>query len=232
MSEGSGRSQRALLLCGAGRYADPWHPFDVTAGRLAELLCDEGLTVEVAGEVDDRMAALADSDDVDLLVLDIGDPALAGRLDPEADERGRTGLLAYLRRGRPLLAMHVSSTSLRGVPEWEEILGAVWVRGRSFHPEYGEGRVLVHGDRHEVATGLSDFDVVDELYTELRVRPDVVPVATHLHDGREHPLIWPRTFGGARVVYDALGHDAASFDAPVHREILSRSVRWLLDRPR
>lgn len=228
MSAGPSRPGRALLLFGAGRYADPWHPFDVTAGRLAELLCDEGLTVEVSGEVDERMACLLDSDDIDLLVLDIGDPALAGRPNPEAEERGRAGLLAHLRRGRPLLVMHVTSTSLRGVPEWEEILGAVWVRGRSFHPEYGTGRVLVHGDRHEIAAGLADFDVDDELYTELRVRPDVVPVATHRYDGREHPLLWPRTYGRARIVYDALGHDAASFDAPVHRELLARSVRWLL----
>ncbi|WP_378145126.1 ThuA domain-containing protein [Cnuibacter sp. UC19_7] len=228
-AEGSGR---ALLLCGAGRYADPWHPFDVTAGRLAELLCDEGLSVEVSGEVDERMAALVDSDDVDLLVLDIGDPALAGRTDPAAEARGRAGLLAHLHRGRPLLAMHVSSTSLRGVPEWEEILGAVWVRGQTFHPEYGTGRVLVHGDRHGIVAGLDDFDVVDELYTDLRLRPDVVAVASHRYAGREHPLVWPRVYGDARIVYDALGHDAASFDAPAHREILSRAVRWLLDSPR
>jgi len=28
-------------------------------------------------------------------------------------------------------------------------------------------------------------------------------------------------------VYDALGHDARSYDSPEHAEILRRSIRWL-----
>lgn len=221
---------RALILSGAGRYADPWHPFDATSGRLADILRGEGIDVEVSGEVDARLASLsAPGDrDPDLLVLNIGDPALAGREDPEAEALGREGLLAYLGRGRPLLVSHVSATSLRGLPEWEAILGALWVRGVSFHPEYGRARIHVPVSSHPIVAGLADFEVDDERYTDLRVAPDVVALASHEHGGREHPLLWARTYGTARVVYDALGHDAASYDSPVHREIVARAARWLL----
>jgi len=222
---------RALILSGAGRYADPWHPFADTSDRLAALVRAEGLSVEVSGDVDERMAALRSTDDPDLLVLNIGDPALAGDEAPEAERRGREGLLAHLGRGRPLLASHVSSTSLRGIPEWEAILGGVWVRGTSFHPDYDRARIHVHRERHGIVSGLPDFEVEDERYTDLRVAPDVVPLAGHLHEGREHPLLWARAYGPARVVYDALGHDAASYASATHREILARSVRWLLGRP-
>ncbi|MCH3150478.1 ThuA domain-containing protein, partial [Listeria monocytogenes] len=65
-------------------------------------------------------------------------------------------------------------------------------------------------------------------YTDLRVQPDVVALASHEHEGREHPLIWARSYGNARIVYDALGHDTASYEAETHREILRRAVDWLL----
>ncbi|MGN6425637.1 MAG: ThuA domain-containing protein [Leifsonia sp.] len=220
---------RALILSGAGRYADPWHPFAETSDRLAAILRAEGLDVEVSGDVDERMAALANPDGApDLLVVNIGDPARAGDVAPEAEARGREGLLAHLGRGAPLLASHVSATSLRGIPEWEQILGAIWVRGTSFHPDYGRARIRVHPDRHSIVSGLADFEVDDERYTDLRVAPGVLPLASHEHAGREHPLIWTRRYGPARIVYDALGHDAASYDSATHREILARAVRWLL----
>lgn len=218
---------RALILSGGGRYADPWHPFAETSARLAELLRGQGLDVEISEEVDARMAALT-TDDPDLLVLNVGDPAHTGTPDPEAEARGREGLLAHLERGRPLLVSHVTSTSLRGVPEWEAILGGVWVRGTSFHPDYGPATIRVHVDRDPLAAGLGDFAVTDERYTDLRVDPAVEALATHEHEGREHPLIWTRRYGDAKVFYDALGHDAASYDAPEHREILERAVRWLV----
>lgn len=218
---------RALILSGAGRYGDPWHPFAETSERLAAILRGEGLDVEISGDVDARMAALA-SDAPDLLVLNIGDPAHTGFPDPEAERRGRDGLLAHLASARPLLASHVTSTSLRGVPEWEDILGGVWVRGTTFHPDYGPARIHVHADRGPIVAGLDDFTVTDERYTDLRVQPDVVALASHEHEGAEHPLMWSRAFGPAKVFYDALGHDAASYDAETHREILRRAVRWLI----
>lgn len=226
---------RALILSGAGRYADPWHPFPQTSARLADILREAGFDVEVSEAVDARMAALTHPDDghdgldtdPDLLVLNIGDPALTGTPDPEAEALGRAGLLAYLERGGRLLASHVSSTSLRGIPEWEDILGGVWVRGATFHPDYGRARIHVHPEQHEVVAGLGDFEVDDERYTDLRVATDVVPLASHEHEGREHPLIWARTYGPARVFYDALGHDGASYDSATHREILRRASLWL-----
>jgi type 1 glutamine amidotransferase len=222
-------SSRALILSGAGRYADPWHPFADTSARLAGILSEQGFDVEVSEDVDARLATLGGPAAPDLLVLNVGDPSLTDPEHPEpvAERRGRDGLLAYLANGRPLLAMHVTSTSLRGVPEWEGILGAVWVRGTTMHPDYSWARIHVHPDRHPIVSGLADFDVQDERYTHLRTAPDLVPLATHEHEGGEYPLLWARTYGDARVVYDALGHDTASYDSPTHRAIIGRAVRWL-----
>ncbi|NNC13886.1 ThuA domain-containing protein [Planctomonas sp. JC2975] len=230
-----------VVVSGSGRYADPWHPFEVTSARVAEVLRDAGHTVTVTDDVDARLAALAAPGDVDLLVLNLG----AGRTPDErdvvqsSDERDplplsdadavtREGLLAYLERGGPLLALHVSSTSFGFMPEWETALGGIWVRGISMHPPYSRAHIEVATDAHPATAGIHDFDVDDERYTYLRVSPEVTELAWHELDGSREPVLWTIERGASRVAYDALGHDAASYDAPEHRAILAQTAAWLL----
>jgi uncharacterized protein len=225
---------RALLLSGAGRYADPWHPFAGTSAAVADIVTQGGLAVEVAEDVDGALAGLAECAP-ELLILNIGDPAgpapdRAERdaPDPARDERSRSGLLAHLAAGRPLLAPHVSSTSLGYVPEWESILGGAWVPGTTMHPELGVARIEVDTDAHPIVAGVADFEVHDERYSWMRVSPQVRGLAWHEHDGARHPLLWAHDHGGTRVVYDALGHDLRSYRSAARRALVSRAARWLL----
>ena len=210
-----------LLISGAGDYADPWHPFDVTAERLAAVL------EPVAGEVDVRTdvdAALAEqTGEARLLVVNIGN---AGPGTPS--DAARAGLLRHLEAGRPLLVLHVSATAFPDWPEWEAVMGGRWVEGTTFHPE--KTVVAVRADPgHPIATGLPDFVAQDEAYTALRVGVQVTVLAHHDLDGAAHPLAWAHRFGTAPVVYLALGHDAGAYDAPGTRELVRRSAQWLLD---
>ena len=227
-------SSRVLLLSGAGRYSDPWHPFPETSARVADALRDAGLDVSVSDDVDGVLARLS-SEAPDLLVLNIGaadGPLGPGIEEPEPDSArdaaSRDGLLAHLGAGRPLLALHVSATSLGFVPEWESILGGIWVRGTTMHPDYDRAHIHVETDSHPIVAGIGDFDTDDERYSWMRVDPAVRGLAWQEHDGVRHPLLWTHAYGGARVVYDALGHDAASYDSPEPRALVARSARWLL----
>ncbi|WP_022882796.1 ThuA domain-containing protein [Gryllotalpicola ginsengisoli] len=212
----------AVVVSGAGRYADPWHPFAETSAQLAEILAEAGFDAEVDEAVDER---LADPSGAELLVLNIGNPK-----DPhQADAAVRAGLRAHLESGRPLLAVHVSSTSLPGVPEWERMLGGIWVRGTTYHPPYGPSEVEIVDREHPITRPIADFVLPDERYTELRVDPGVRVLAQHTLDGVAHPLVWEHRYGPARVLYDALGHDAASFRSPEHRLLLRRAALWLVD---
>jgi type 1 glutamine amidotransferase len=227
-------SSRVLLVSGAGRYSDPWHPFAQTSERIAAVLRDAGLDVTVADDVD-RAFARVSADAPDLLVVNIG--AADGQLapgvaetppDPVRDAETRDGLLGHLAAGRPLLAVHVSATSLGFVPEWESILGGIWVRGTTMHPDYGRARIHVETDAHPIVAGIGDFDTDDERYSWMRVDPTVNALAWQEHAGVSHPLLWTHEYQGTRVVYDALGHDAASYDSVESRELVARSALWLL----
>ena|SRR5487761_1602897 len=212
---------RAVILTGGGRYADPWHRFEETAARIAEILSSVGFSVEIATDVDTRAPALSDTD---LVVFNIGAPVDE---DVPSDAAVRRGLQAYLERGAPLLVFHVSLTSLPGMPEWEGIVGGAWLPGTSMHPPYGCGQITVYPERHGIVATTHDFQLGDERYSYLRVADDVVWLASHVHDATVHPLVWAHHHGRSRVVYDALGHDVASYRSAEHRRIVALAALWL-----
>jgi type 1 glutamine amidotransferase len=215
-----------LVLAGEGRYADPWHPFRDTSESIAAILRADGHTVEVDGRVDERLADLAG---VDLLVVNIGDSTLdPANHDEEADALSRAGLLQYVGSGRPILAFHTSTASLRGIPEWESVVGGVWIRGVSMHPPAGIAELELHHREHPVLAGIDELRVFDERYSYQRVSPAVEVLADHEHDGIMHPVIWANT-GASRVVYDALGHNARSFESAAHARLVRNAANWLLE---
>jgi uncharacterized protein len=216
----------ALLLTGTGRYADPWHPFEETTAALESLLSEAGFSVTIPEDVDTALERLADDAPPSLLAVNIGLPR-DGRPSPGTPE-ARAGLSCWLSRGGPLLAAHVSSTSLLDLPEWEVALGGRWVRGTSMHPDYGPARINLHTDSGPLVQGLQDFELMDERYCYLRTSPEITVHATHHHEGIEHPVIWSLTRNDkGRTFYDALGHDSAAYTSPEHRELLSRAIAWL-----
>lgn len=223
---------KALLLSGEGRYADPWHPFAETSAALAGLLREAGFGVAIPGDVDGALEELtADTDLPDLLVVNVGLPR-DGRPSP-GSPAAAAGLVRWLGSGRPLLVSHSSSTSFVDCPEWEGGLGGRWVRGTSMHPDYGPATVRIQPGSGPLVAGMQDFTLPDERYSWLRTAPGNTVHATHTHEGTEHPLMWsllrqpPEDSPAGRTFYDALGHDAASYESPEHRELLGRAISWL-----
>jgi type 1 glutamine amidotransferase len=216
---------RTLLLSGGGDFTDPWHPFSETSARIAALLTEIGHEVRTSDAVGESLRELSDpATRPDLLVINAGNAEIATADDPAAI----AGLGHYLAGGLPLLVMHVASTAFPGESAWETIVGGRWVRGTTMHPDWAESQVGVASDAHPITTGVRDFAVFDEMYSYLRVRDGIVPLAWHDYESVRHPLLWAHQLGSARVVYDALGHTAQSFDAPDHSTLVQNSARWLL----
>ena len=214
-----------LLLSGAHRYADPWHDFPETSACLARLARGCGWEVEVTEDIDERLAAGLTG--IDLLIVNAGDP---WRTDgepvapsPDLLGRARAGLLDGLDAGLAILGLHTAAASLRDYPEFRRRLGGEWVRGVSWHPPYGPVHVRPLHD--EIVEGCGDFTVHDERYTDLVIDEGVEPLAGT--DEGPHILAWANRVGPTRVVYDALGHDTASYDSAGHRAFLRRALSWL-----
>jgi uncharacterized protein len=229
---------KVLLLSGVGRYADPWHPFAETSSALAGLLRESGYDVERPADVDTALAGLARADEADLpdlLVVNVGLPR-DGRPSPGTPDAA-AGLARWLNSPRPLLVSHVSSTSFVDLPDWEDGLGGRWVRGTSMHPEYGPAAIHIRPESGPLVAGIPDFKLLDERYSWLRTAPGITIHATHTHEDAEHPVMWsferaterstPGKAAAGRTFYDALGHDAASYESAEHRELIRRAISWL-----
>src|SRR5690625_714065 len=221
------RDRRAVIISGAGRYSDPWHPFEETSAALARAL--DGLGLEAAVHPSD--AGGLDLAGVDLLVVNAGGGSTTDDDDrfPEP-ARLRAAVAAFTARGGPTLVVHTGSNTFYETPRWAELIGGRWVPGTSMHPPLGEAVIQVLDDAHPITAGLGQLQVRDELYCHLEVAATARPLAVHEYQGRQHPLLWVHEHDGVRVVYNALGHDGQAYAGTDRRELLRREVQWLLGR--
>ncbi|WP_400994492.1 ThuA domain-containing protein [Agromyces sp. GXQ0307] len=223
---------RALILSGAGRYAEPWHRFPETSARLADLVAEAGYEVDVREDVDAAIAGLGD--DVRLLVVNAGDPDRPGSSDgdPAVDASAvdPAALDAALDRGIGILVVHSGASSLRDYDAFDRAIGGRWEHDVSWHPPFGEATVHLVG-HHPVREGLDDFTVEDERYSGLVLHDVIEPIAEHEEDGIRHPIVWAREIGRSRLVYDALGHDTRSYESPGHRALIASALDWLSHVP-
>lgn len=208
---------RALIASGAGRYADPWHPFPRTTPLVAGALADAGFDAAVVDDVDRALTRL---DGVDLLVLHAGAPVDGA---PPPDE-AITALADALTRGMGILSVHIGLRCLQAHPGGPELLGGRWADDVSWHPPLG--RTRVHGGLLPGGRPVADFDVEDERYLDLQLLGDRVEVAHHEHEGVRAPTAWVREVGAARIAVDLLGHDERSYDSAGRRGLLAALATW------
>lgn len=234
---------RVLVVTGGPDHA---HDFDGdetgTGPALAAIARDAGHDVTLTDDVD---AAFADApvERWDAIVVN----ALRWRMEqpryePWRDrwalrlsDSARGGIDRYVAAGGGLVGNHTASICFDDWPGWRDVLGGAWSWDRSSHPPPAPVTVRVVERHHPVTAGLpAAFDLVDEVYGDLDLRDDldVLAVARRTPGDAEQPVVWARTHGEGRVVYDALGHDAASLRDPVHARLLVRSIAWVAARER
>ena len=222
-----GGTVRALIATGTGRYGDPWHPYPATSALIAQVLEDAGFDAATDTDVEHAMASLAD---VDLLVVNAGDPWRGDAAAQESPVASVTGLAAALERGIGVLGLHAAVSSLRDYPCWGPAIGAVWLPGMSWHPP--AGRTIVHptGAHGGPVGDFEAFGVLDERYLRLQRLGTSTVVAEFEHCGVRHPAAWVGTHGRARVTADLLGHDESSYESAGHRDLVRRLARWAVAR--
>jgi hypothetical protein len=209
------------------------HDFAATSAAVAALLAPVGIGTTITDDVDGALAGLADAP-VDLLTVQ----AVRFRMLPERyddlrptyrlflSDAAREGVVTHLARGGGLLGLHTASICFDDWPQWADILGAGWDWGRSWHPTPRRSHIGVRTGGHPIVAGVGDFDVLDEIYVDLAVAPDVVPLAESDVDGRPQPVLWARSWHGARIVYDALGHGVESLAESTHATLVVRAALW------
>lgn len=214
------------------------HPFETAAPALKQILQEVGIASRVSfdiAEIRDWMRA-----DADALVIVYALRWSMTQHEKYAPYREqwaftttkeiRDLITNHVSAGAGLLGVHTASICFDDWDGWDRVLGGAWEWGKSHHPPLGP--VKAHLDTHHfLAHGLDDFSLNDEVYAQQRLMPGIeifgwAQSVDAASPAGPHPVCWTHHYGHGRVVYDALGHDAASLNQPTHRRLLQRAALW------
>jgi len=221
-----------VVLAGGVPHA---HDFASTGRALAELFHRDGHRVDIVDHPDLAASRLADGADalvVAALFWTMADDAYdEWRSDwaysPPAATRD--AIAGFVRGGGGLVASHTALICFDDWPEWGDIVGGSWRWGVSSHPPCSSVTARVVGE-HDVVDGVADtFEIVDEVYGDVEMRPTVGVLATARRspDDGEQPVVWAHRYGAGRVVFDGFGHDPTSIANPANSKILSQALAWV-----
>ncbi len=118
-------------------------------------------------------------------------------------------------------------------PAWADMLGVTWAKENIGHAPRGVFTVKTNpGDDPITRLLAPKFDVSDELYHKMTLRPDVRVIATAYDDparggtGKIEPVAWINEYGTGRVFHTTLGHDTSSLYNPPVLAMLTRATEW------
>ncbi|MCH8046513.1 MAG: ThuA domain-containing protein [Planctomycetes bacterium] len=147
---------------------------------------------------------------------------------PDPSDKGKQGLLDYVKGGGSLVANHFACSSFQKWDEYAELLGRVWKKGVGGHGPKGKFTVKIRDKDHPITKGLKAFETDDELYAKLSGAAAIEVLATAYSDWskNEEPIVFVKKYGQGRVVHNVLGHDRRAREIPAYRTLLIRSVEW------
>jgi hypothetical protein len=213
------------------------HDFPATSAELVRVLGEAGIAATVTDDVEAALTGLRRSGPPPLLVLNLlrwtmqvqRYAHLRGQWSISLSAAARDALTGHVRDSGAPPALNPALIRVVDSAHWRYQLGGVWRSDSAFHPPLsGPVDVRVVPDGHPIVAGVPDFRIADEVYGFLDRTEDVTGLLFSPHGGTDHPLLWARSVGSGRVVYDALGHHVPSYQVPEHRLIVRRAALWAL----
>ncbi len=196
---------KVLLLSGGQRQH---HGYRDQALYLSKLLEDTGrFSVTIVED-----AAILESPALkkyDILIIN------ADRRDPEfkLTDAQQEAIFRFVRTGHGYVSIHGADNTPNDLTDeqttnWKELLGGIYSHkgqpdGRAIVGDY---RIHIADTSHPITKGLKDFDLHDELYSNMQMLPKVKPLATLDYKEVTWPVAWTSTFGQGRVFHTSLGH--------------------------
>ena len=125
-----------------------------------------------------------------------------------------------------LVLLHHGIGAFQAWDVWSELVGMPDRRFEYFKDE--RVYVQVADPLHPITRGLTDWEIVDEVYALPAVAGDAHVLLTTDHPRSTPTLAWTRQHGAARVFCYQSGHDRRVYDDPGFRTVLERGIRWAL----
>lgn len=166
--------------------------------------------------------------DILVLMADRRDPEFKFSLDQQK------ALLDWVKAGHGFVTLHGGDNAPADwVPEFKQMMGGIYSHtglpdGKAIQGTY---TIKIVDRSHPVARGLDDFEIKDELYSNMQMLPDIKPIATIDYKDVTWPVAWTWTYGPGKVFHTSLGHRGfgPGKDDPLQNPKLSRLVLQGID---
>ena len=139
-----------------------------------------------------------------------------------------------LKKGASMIFLHHSLVSYQKWPEFVRIVGGqyhtdpVVVNGDTLNASYDHDinfPVKVE-QNHPVTKGISDFEIVDEVYGGAEIMPQVKPLLSTTHPKSMRYVAWVNHYGNSDVIYIQLGHGPSGYTNPNYRKLIQQAIEW------
>jgi len=143
--------------------------------------------------------------------------------------------IRLLKRGASMIFLHHALVSYQNWPEFIKIVGGqyhthpVVINGDTLKASYEHDvniPVKVENNNHPVTRGISDFEIVDEVYGGVEILPQVRPLLSTTHPKSMRYLAWINHYGNSDVIYIQLGHGPSAYSNPNFRKLLQQAIAW------
>ncbi len=149
----------------------------------------------------------------------------------------KDGYYRLLKAGKGLLFLHHSICAYQDWPEFEGIVGGKYYEKKkndkfgasSFTHDMDFYVQLVHSS-HPVTKGMSDFVLHDEVYGNLEVLPEVLPLLSTDHPKSNILIGWTLKKEKSKIVYIQPGHDKNSYTNPNYRQIIKQAINYITSK--
>lgn len=137
-----------------------------------------------------------------------------------------------LKAGKGLVFLHHSLASYQQWDEYKNIIGG------KYHEEQNSPlsstyqhdvtfKVKIKDPSHPVTKGINDFEILDEVYGNTEVLPEVTPLLVTDNPLSSKIIGWTHQLGNSRIVYIEPGHDKNAYFNPGYQKLIRQAIDFV-----
>jgi uncharacterized protein len=140
-----------------------------------------------------------------------------------------------LKKGKSMIFLHHSLVSYQSWPEFIKIVGgqyhthSVVVNSDTLRANYEHDvNIPVHVEdrQHQITRGITDFEILDEVYGGVEILPGVKPLLGTTNPKSMRYVAWTNHYGNSEVLYIQLGHGPSGYSNPNYRKLIQQAIEW------
>lgn len=146
----------------------------------------------------------------------------------------KTAYINLTNEGKPFLFLHHSLASYQNWDLFESLIGGKYVEKKVGVPEdklsnyeHDVWVYMIPVRNHPVTKGFGTIKLFDEIYGNIRVSDDVLPLFKSNHPKSSRIIGWENSFNSSKIVYLQPGHDYRSYESEDYKKLLEQTILYL-----